>query len=229
MLDTRLEKLLTFVVETYVDTAEPVGSRFLAVKKDLGVREATIRNDLRALEELGYLTHPHTSAGRVPTTAGYEYYLTKLDWDKFNPTKKEIAALEMAFAKTSDYEMARKYLAKELVELAGLAVIAAFSNQKVYYTGLSNLFSQPDFTQLRLVADISQVFDRCDEYLPKFCETVARSPKYFLGHTHPFGEMMSALSARFGEGEESMIILLGPQRMNYKKNWGLMKKVLELI
>src|SRR3989338_10381115 len=185
MLDARLEKLLILVVETYVETAEPVGSKFLAVENDLDVKEATIRNDLRELEELGYLTHPHTSAGRIPTIAGYEYYLSKLDWNKFNATKKEITALEKAFAKNSDYEMARKYLAKELVELSGLAVIVAFSNQKVYYTGLSNLFSQPDFTQLRLVADISQVFDRCDEYLPKFCNTVSRVPKFFLGCEHP--------------------------------------------
>jgi transcriptional regulator of heat shock response len=58
---------------------------------------------------------------------------------------------------------------------------------------------------------------------------VGTEPRYFLGDEHPFGEMMSALSVRFGKNQESMFILLGPQRMDYKHNWGLFTSALELL
>jgi heat-inducible transcriptional repressor len=63
------------VVEEYVRSGEPVGSETIAERAGLGVSSATIRNEMAALEELGYLTHPHTSAGRIPTDAGYRHYV----------------------------------------------------------------------------------------------------------------------------------------------------------
>lgn len=77
-LSERQARLLHIVVQEYVQTAQPVGSQVIAQHYDLGVSPATIRNDLAALERAGLLTHPHTSAGRVPTDAGYRYYVQHL-------------------------------------------------------------------------------------------------------------------------------------------------------
>ena len=74
----RQAKLLRIVVQEYVQSAQPVGSSTIAQHYDLGVSTATIRNDLAALEREGLLTHPHTSAGRVPTDAGYRYFVQHL-------------------------------------------------------------------------------------------------------------------------------------------------------
>ncbi len=74
-LDERKQKVLQAVVKDYVSTAEPVGSRTIAKKYDLGVSPATIRNEMADLEELGYIEQPHTSAGRIPSTRGYRYYV----------------------------------------------------------------------------------------------------------------------------------------------------------
>lgn len=74
----RRKELLRIVVQEYVDTALPVGSQAIADKYNLGVSSATIRNDMAALERDGLLTHPHTSAGRVPTDAGYRYFVRHL-------------------------------------------------------------------------------------------------------------------------------------------------------
>ncbi|MGV3723904.1 MAG: HrcA family transcriptional regulator, partial [Actinomycetota bacterium] len=65
-LDRRKQTLLETIVVTYVQRAEPVGSQFLATVETLGVRSATIRNELAEMTELGYLRQPHTSAGRIP-------------------------------------------------------------------------------------------------------------------------------------------------------------------
>ena len=77
-LAARKEKILSAVVEKYVETGEPIGSKALQSETDLGVSSATIRNELKALDDEGYLYQPHTSAGRVPTKQGYRYYIDNL-------------------------------------------------------------------------------------------------------------------------------------------------------
>src|SRR5881409_2256170 len=78
MLDDRKLEVLRAIVEDYVSTQEPVGSKALVERHNLGVSPATIRNDMAALEEEGLIQQPHTSAGRVPTDAGYRVFVDKL-------------------------------------------------------------------------------------------------------------------------------------------------------
>lgn len=77
-LSDRKKKILRAVVEKYVDTAEPVGSKTIASECGLSVSPATVRNDMAELESLGLLEHPHTSSGRVPTSQGYRVYVNEL-------------------------------------------------------------------------------------------------------------------------------------------------------
>lgn len=228
-MDERQQELLTLVVEKYITTAEPVGSKFLVDSASLDWSEATVRNELRVLEEAGYLTHPHTSAGRIPTTLGYRFYLQQLPLASARISKQDGLSLDKAIGSTKDYEQERKQLAKVLVELAEETVLIAFTTERFYYTGLAYLFQKPDFAEMRLVASVSQVFDRCEEYLPRFFSSVEAEPRYFLGAEHPFGEMLSVLALRFGKKSESLLALVGPQRMNYRRNWGLIQKVKELL
>ena len=78
MLDERKQRILQAVIQDYISSAEPVGSRTLARKYDLGVSPATIRNEMADLEMLGYLEHIHTSSGRVPASKGYRLYVDSL-------------------------------------------------------------------------------------------------------------------------------------------------------
>lgn len=77
-LGPRKSAVLHAVVEEYVHSGEPVGSETIAERAGLGVSSATIRHEMAALEELGYLSHPHTSAGRIPTDIGYRHYVDSL-------------------------------------------------------------------------------------------------------------------------------------------------------
>ena len=79
MLDDRKKAILRAVVETYIETAEPVGSTLAGEAADLGVSSATIRNELAHLDQQGYLTQPHTSAGRIPTDKAYRAFVDDLD------------------------------------------------------------------------------------------------------------------------------------------------------
>lgn len=77
-LSDRERRILEAVIRTYVETAEPAGSRTVARRSDLGVSPATVRNTMSDLEEKGYLFHPHTSAGRIPTDLAYRYFVDQL-------------------------------------------------------------------------------------------------------------------------------------------------------
>lgn len=226
-MDPRKQQLLTLVIESYIKNAEPVGSKFLVSIGDLDFGEATVRNELRTLEEDGYLTHPHTSAGRIPTEKGYRYYVDQLNLEKSNIPKNDFQTLVDAISAIEDYELSRKKLAKAAMGLSNETVIIAFSPEKVYYTGLSNLFNKSEFEDMDRVASISEVFDHCERHLEDLFDKVQDSPRYFIGSENPFDEMLSVISARFGK--EGMIALLGPKRMDYKYNFGLIKKLLEII
>ena len=77
-LDARKYKILKAIIDDYILTAMPVGSRTISKKYDMGISSATIRNEMSDLEELGYLDQPHTSAGRVPSWKAYRLYVDQL-------------------------------------------------------------------------------------------------------------------------------------------------------
>lgn len=78
MLNERKKKILQLIIEDYISTAEPVGSRSISKKHELGLSSATIRNEMSDLEDMGYLEQPHTSAGRIPSVLGYRLYVDSL-------------------------------------------------------------------------------------------------------------------------------------------------------
>lgn len=79
MLTERQRLILNAIVDDYIRSAEPVGSRSISKRGDVGFSPATIRNEMADLEELGFLEQPHTSAGRIPSHKGYRYYVDHLD------------------------------------------------------------------------------------------------------------------------------------------------------
>ena len=81
-LDERKEKILKAIIQTYLETGEPVGSRTISKYSGLKLSSATIRNEMSDLEELGYIIQPHTSAGRIPSDKGYRFYVDQIIEEK---------------------------------------------------------------------------------------------------------------------------------------------------
>lgn len=77
-LDERKKKILKVIIQNYMETGEPVGSRTISKDPDLKLSSATIRNEMSDLEEMGYIIQPHTSAGRIPSDKGYRLYVDYL-------------------------------------------------------------------------------------------------------------------------------------------------------
>lgn len=92
-LSDRKRKILQTIIEEYIGTAEPVGSRVLSKRNDMGFSSATIRNEMADLEDMGYLVQPHTSAGRIPTDIGYRFYVDSL-MQRYNISMEAIARMQ---------------------------------------------------------------------------------------------------------------------------------------
>jgi heat-inducible transcriptional repressor len=123
-LQEREENVLSSVIHTYVATAKPVGSQLISGRMDLS--SATIRNVLMDLEKKGYLTHPHTSAGRIPLDQGYRFYVDRLMKAR-SLNLKEKHQVEREYVKAKDeIEILMRHTAKILSAMTRLAGLAVF-------------------------------------------------------------------------------------------------------
>ncbi len=229
-MNPRQETILKTVVEEYVRTAVPVGSKAVADALDLDVSPATVRNDMAALEEEGYLAQPHTSAGRVPTEQAYVHYLKHCVHAKTAPSVS--TRIKHAVEDQGTPEMAMRTMARTLGELSGEMAVVAFDPDRSYYAGVSNLFDKPDFHDLAVMKSMSHLIDRFDEVIAEaFMRLPAQGPQVFIGGDNPFGKEMSSIlvKVRFPSGHTGMIGLVGPKRMDYGRNLGLMERTIEIL
>jgi len=119
-MDERKRKILRAIVQDYIATAEPIGSRTIARKFDLGVSSATIRNEMADLEDLGFIEQPYTSAGRIPSDAGYRYFVDCLmDPQVLNPEDMEIIEREST-KRINELQEVIAHTSKLLSELTNL-------------------------------------------------------------------------------------------------------------
>jgi transcriptional regulator of heat shock response len=180
------------------------------------------------LEEEGMIFQPHTSAGRIPTEAGFNFYLANLPEGKLEVAGKEKKELERA-ARADEFP--EKSLAKVLAELSEEAVILAFGKNDVYYTGLSNLFAKPEFHDQDLIYRIGEVVDHLDEIINEIFEETKEEIKILIGKKNPFSETCGAVVSRYcGKNKKAgLVAILGPIRMDYGKNIALVREVKDLL
>lgn len=223
-MNTRQEQLLKYVIDTHVSTGEPVGSTRLVAGYGLPVSPATVRNDLFALEEEGYLTHPHTSAGRVPTAAGYRYYINHLQsLPSISPQEQK--TLQHSTVRGEDER--RKELARSLALLTNETVIVALRHNSLYYTGIKNLFAKPEFSESTQVVALSELLDDMDECFNRLWDDITDEITTHIGTEGAFGTECSTISIRISP--DTAYVLLGPLRMRYDHNMALLKGIQELL
>lgn len=141
-LDERKRKILKAIIQTYLETGEPVGSRTISKYTDLNLSSATIRNEMSDLEELGYIVQPHTSAGRIPSDTGYRLYVDELMREK----EQEVSEIkEMMIERTDKMEKVLKQVVK---------VLASNTNYATMITGPTYHRNKLKFIQLSRVAEL---------------------------------------------------------------------------
>jgi len=136
-LSERKTKILNAIIQNYLETGEPVGSRTISKYTDLNLSSATIRNEMADLEELGYIVQPHTSAGRIPSDKGYRFYVDHLMEDK----NREVNEMkQFVIEHTEKMEQVLQQVAKVLAANTNYATMVSapsYSRNKVKFIQLS--------------------------------------------------------------------------------------------
>jgi len=223
MISERKKFLLETIIKEYLKTATPVSSGVLVEKYKLDISPATVRNEMMELENEDYIYQPHTSSGRVPTEAAYQLFLSDISELKKKKELKEteIKLLEQLFKRE---ESAFRQTAKAIAELSSAAVFWAFHKNDLYYTGLSNLFSQPEFKQVNAVCDVSGVIDRLEEIIDDIFEDLGDGEQILIGSKNPFGNFLSTVLVKYKHNNQNGVFgILGPMRMDYDHNLALVE------
>ena len=157
-LTERKLKILQAIICDYVRSAEPIGSRTLSKKFDLGISPATIRNEMSDLEDMGYLSHPHTSAGRVPSDKAYRLYVNHLmERHELTSMEKNLIA-EKLRANVNEFDETIKHAAKILSEITNLTSFAMSPSQNEDTLRFVNLLPVDEHTVvLMIVSESGQI------------------------------------------------------------------------
>lgn len=218
----RQRQILSAIVEQYAEVASPVGSNLLA--KLFGVSSATIRAEMAVLEDLGFISQPHTSAGRIPTDKGYRFYVNSLSEEKAAPEqalslteRRGERALAARVTHGGVPERTIRNAVDTLVELTHNLGLATIGNQ-LYMSGLSNLFGQPEFINGVQVRQVAQLLDNLEPWLR---EAALNEPlSVYIGAENPIGRSAgcSLIISRFRGplSDRSYIGVLGPTRQSYR-------------
>jgi transcriptional regulator of heat shock response len=218
-MEDRSQKLLKEIIDIYIRSARPVASSVLSESKRFDLSPATIRNEMYELETQGYITQPHTSAGRVPTIAGYKFYLDNLLAVKTLNSKESKELLDASKNDIRD-------LAKLLVAKTNLAAIVGFSPGDLYFTGLFNLFSQPEFEDYKMVLSMTKVVDSLEKAMMNIYHQIDK-PVVLIGDDNPFSSDCSVAITPLGDGK--LLAILGPVRMDYNKILALLEETVKII
>lgn len=224
-LSERHSSILLALLREHIKTAHPVGSEALVEKYGIDLSPASVRSVMQELEDGRYLAQPHTSAGRVPTVKAYRYYLDNFLEEAKVPQSAQ-SALRHAILRSADPEMQVKSVAKAIAELTSNTVLIGFAPHDVYYTGISYLFHQPEFAEMDMVLDFSEIIDHLDDVVAVLYNRMNHHPQIFLGKDNPFGEDTGAVVVRFSG---KLVGIVGPMRMAYDQNLALLRFTQQLL
>jgi transcriptional regulator of heat shock response len=217
----RKEEVLERIIDRYIESAEPVGSRHIARK--LNLSSATIRNVMSDLEEEGYITHPHTSAGRIPTDKGYRYYITTLMHRRSltdNMVKAVDAQYKQRVKTLEDVLENTSHLISSLTNYVGITMIPDV--EKIYLDGASHMIEQPEFQDITKLHDLFKCLEDRVSILKLLCGGADDDRlTIHIGKENKSGSLCDCSIVTRGykiKGKKSgKLGVIGPKRMVYER------------
>lgn len=233
-MNERQGKLLAAIIEQFILTAEPVGSKELLKHANFLLSGATIRNEMRALGDEGFLDQPHVSAGRVPTAKGYRLYIK----EHLEPSaqerevKKKFETLREQFFNRKDQELAYEAVALLSHMIPNVAFATVPHKPQVYFMGLANILRQPEFQLNPALA--TNVVEVLEERLTDFLQRIDIDDevRYYIGDEHVLPQIQSCslvVTEYKLRGERGVVGILGPMRMDYAYNTVALELVADFL
>ena len=221
-LTARQTQILKSITEEYLDTASAVGSETLDRKYNLGISSATIRNEMMMLTKMGYLRQPHTSAGRIPSPKALRFYIDQLMEEKRMSVADEVSARQGVYEAKDDIDALMQEATHALAQKTHtLAVSALDGADRVWHSGYSNVFANPEFfTQPRSLTSLFSCLEQMDLLHELFFQKMTGGSLVEV----VFGEDLAwpgfapigIVGTRFSiGGRDGAIAVVGPARLNY--------------
>jgi transcriptional regulator of heat shock response len=233
--ETRKKEILLAAIELYLNSATPVSSDILRRGKKIQLSSASVRHVFSELEDIGYLAHPHTSAGRVPTDEGYRFYVNVL------MKKKKLNKAEAAFI-DKIYELKVGELDDLLFETSKImsdfthytSLVYLFDDdRKPYFQGVRYILEQPEFNDLRKAHMILEALEQKEELLNLISRNFSGQTQVYIGKECNFAQMehCSVIVSRCGTQSKrsGRLALIGPKRMAYDEVIPLMDYISEVV
>ena len=217
----RQEQVLAIIVNHYVETAEPVASRY--VSRKLSLSSATIRNVMADLEDLGLIMQPHTSAGRAPTDKGYRYYIdTLMHLKRVTDSIMKDVRDEYTHAMRSLEDVMERttHIISSLTNYVGVTLYPHFD--RFYLDGASHIIEQPEFQDIKKLYSIMNFLERKRELLEMLNDDLTdEGLKIHIGKENKYGYLSDCSLVTRGykvKGRSSgRVGVIGPKRMVYDK------------
>lgn len=231
MLTARQDEILKIIVQEYSDTAIPVSSSLMQNKYNLNYSSATLRSEMARLEDLGFLIQPHISSGRIPSDKGYRYFIDNLlSRSKTDLDYQKRLELELLKLKTKNARLERT-TAKLLASMSDCLAITGVIDKNEYFDfGMHHLLDDPELKNQDDLAKLILALDLIDENLDKILVKIKDGEtKIFVGEENPIREVkncsMIVSPYKRKDGEQGLLAIIGPKRMQYDKN----KSLIELV
>lgn len=231
----RQRQILKAIISEFIQTAEPVGSKTIMVSYKFDVSPATIRSDMADLEKEGLLTQPHTSAGRIPTDAGYRFFVDDLvDYDLM---RDQASSVVSQIKKEFNKDKLKRQI-HDAVALISRSTnnmgFATLPDSQTFYLGIANVLKTPEFIKNPLQASqVVEVFEDNNNFL-NFLETLGSEDKtqIFIGKENILEKIQSCslIITKYNTNDYSGYIgIMGPTRMNYAYNTVILEEVAKLL
>ncbi len=220
--DKRRKEILLAAIELYLDHALPVSSGTLRKTRKLDLSSATVRNVLAELEEVGFLTHPHTSAGRMPTDDGYRYYLNvlmkkkKLDQEEVGFINK---IFEFKVRELGDLLEETSRILSDFTHYTSLVSMQDDEGQHIVLEGLRHLLEHPEFQDLARARRIMEALETREVLFDLINRHFTEKTHVYIGKECQYAPMESCavIVTRYGDPQKrkGRLAVIGPKRMAY--------------
>lgn len=233
-MNDRQSHILVAVIEEYTKTGLPVGSSVLVDQYGFQVSPATLRNDMAHLEDIGMLYQPHTSAGRIPTDAGYKYFVEEIMPDRpLNKKEQQTMQKELLQLKAQNTRLTRT-TAKLLATLSGYVAVSAVPQKNEFSEfGLRSLLKEVEADELDDLCCLAESLDYIDERCAELMEELADGEtRIFIGADNPISKTKNysmVVSQYEQDGEKGIVALIGPKNMSYERNKSLIDHVKKIL
>jgi transcriptional regulator of heat shock response len=234
--ESRKKEILLASIETYLNSATPVSSDSLRTKRKLSLSSATVRHVFSELEDMGFLSHPHTSAGRIPTDEGYRLYINVL-MKKKKLTPKETEFIDKIYElKVNELDELFEETSRMMSDFTHYTSLVYFSGgdlERTYAQGTRYLFDHPEFSDIHRVQMILEVLEKKEELVDLINRSFSGSTHVYIGKEIdcPRMEHCSVVVSRYEDEKKhsGRLALIGPKRMAYEQVIPFIEYVSEAI